>query len=112
FYNLTQVDLGVRTEHVLTFFLPVPDARPKDPTLIQAYYRQILTAIRSVPGVLDASASTGLPLEGAGFGMPFTIAGQPDAADPSQRPGAGFGMVTPDYFNTYGIQMIKGRAIS
>jgi putative ABC transport system permease protein len=49
---------------------------------------------------------------GAGFGMPFTIAGQPEASDPSQRPGAGFGMVTPDYFNTYGIQMIKGRPIT
>jgi putative ABC transport system permease protein len=112
FWNLTQVDLGVRTEHVLTFGLPVPDTRPKDPVLIQAYYRQILTAIRSVPGVLDASASTGLPLEGAGFGMPFTIAGQAELSDPSQRPGAGFGMVTPDYFNTYGIQMIKGRAFT
>ena len=89
FWNLTQVDLGVRTEHVLTFGLPVPDARPKDPALIQAYYRQIVTAIRSVPGVLDVSASTGLPMRGAGFGMPFTIAGQPEFTDPSKRPGRG-----------------------
>jgi putative ABC transport system permease protein len=27
FWNLTRVDLGVRTEHVLTFFLPVPEGR-------------------------------------------------------------------------------------
>lgn len=112
FWNLTQVDLGVNTEHVLTFGMPVPDARPKDPALIQAYYRRILASIQAVPGVLDVSASTGLPLQGAGFGMPFTIVGQPEFADPSQRPGAGFGMVTPDYFKTYGIQVIKGRAFT
>jgi putative ABC transport system permease protein len=41
--------------------------------------------------------------------MPFTIAGQPDFADPSQRPGTNFGMVTPDYFNTFGIQVTHGR---
>jgi predicted permease len=44
--------------------------------------------------------------------MPFTIAGQPDFADPSQRPAAGFGMVTPGYFKTYGIQVIRGRSFT
>jgi putative ABC transport system permease protein len=72
----------------------------------------MLASIQSVPGVLDASVSVGLPLEGPGFGMPFTIAGQPEFADPSQRPGAGFGMVTPDYFKTYGIQVIRGRSFT
>ena len=31
FLNLLRVDLGIRTDHVLTFYLPVPDSRPKDP---------------------------------------------------------------------------------
>jgi len=112
FWNLTRVDLGVNTVHIQTFSLPVPEARPKDPALISGYYRQMLASIKSVPGVLDASVSVGLPLEGPGFGMPFTIAGQPDFSDPSQRPGAAFGMVTPDYFNTFGIQVIRGRAFT
>ena len=54
----------------------------------------------------------GLPLYGAGFGMPFTIVGGPTYADPSQRPGAGFGMVTPDYLATFGIRLVKGRQIN
>ncbi len=112
FWNLTRVDLGVQTEHVQTFFLPVPDARPKDPALITAYYRQMLSTIQAVPGVLDVSASPGLPLEGPAFGMPFTIAGEPDYADPSQRPGAGFNMVTPGYFHTFGVQVLQGRAFT
>ena len=112
FWNLSQVDLGVTTTHVYTFFLPVPDARPKDPAVIASYYQRMIGSLKSVPGVLDVSAGTGLPLYGLGFGMPFTIAGQPDLADPSQRPNAGFGMVTPEYFSTFGIQVIRGRSFT
>jgi putative ABC transport system permease protein len=112
FWNLTRVDLGVKTDHVLTFYLPVPDSRSKDPAQISAYYRDILSRIDAVPGVLHASAETGVPLYGAGFGMPFTIVGGPAYADPSQRPGAGFGMVTPDYFSTFGIRLVKGRQLN
>jgi predicted permease len=112
FWNLTRVDLGVRTDHILTFSLPVPESRPKDPAKITAYYRQMLGAIGAVPGVESVSAETGTPLEGDGFGMPFTIAGGQAYSDPSQRPGAGFGMVTPDYFKTFGIRLVKGRMFS
>jgi putative ABC transport system permease protein len=109
FLNLLRVDLGLRTDHVLTFFLPVPDSRPKDPDKIVAYYRQLLSRIQAVPGVTSATAMTGLPLFGAGFGMPFTIVGKPAFSDPSMRPLAGFGMVTPDFFKTFGIRLVNGR---
>jgi predicted permease len=112
FWNLTRVDLGVKTDHVLTFFLPVPDQRSKDPVQITNYFRGILSRIDAVPGVEHAAAMTGMPLYGAGFGMPFTIVGGPTYADPSQRPDTGFGMVTPDYFSTFGIRLVKGRELS
>ncbi|MGA9240714.1 MAG: FtsX-like permease family protein [Silvibacterium sp.] len=112
FLNLSRVDLGIQTDHILTFFLPVPDTRSKEPAQITAYYRQILARIEAVPGVSHAAAQTGMPLYGAGFGMPFTIAGGPSYADPSQRPLSGFGMVTPDYFQTFGIHLTKGRTFN
>ncbi|MGC2400944.1 MAG: ABC transporter permease [Acidobacteriaceae bacterium] len=112
FLNLLRVDLGVRTDHVLTFFLPVPESRPKDPEKIIAYYRQMLFRIHSVPGVTSATAMTGLPLFGAGFGMPFTIVGKPAFSDPSLRPNTGFGMVTPGFFETFGIRLLRGRAFT
>ena len=111
FWNLSHIDLGVKTDHVLTFFLPVPEVRSKEPTQIAAYYRDILSRIAAVPGVSSASASTGNPLYGAGFGMPFTIVGGPSYADRSQRPTAGFGMITPGYLDTYGIRLVRGRAL-
>jgi putative ABC transport system permease protein len=112
FWNLTRVDVGMRTDHVLTFSLPVPDSRSKDPAQIASYYRNILAHIDAVPGVSHATVMTGYPLYGGGFGMPFTLAGGTAYADPSQRPGAGFGMVTPDYVATFGIRMVQGRSIS
>jgi putative ABC transport system permease protein len=112
FWNLAHVDLGIKTDHVLTFFLPVPDARSKDPQVISAYYRDILAHIAAVPGVQHTAALTGQPPYGAGFGMPFMLEGGQTYADPSQRPGTGFGMVTPDYFQAFGIQLISGRSFT
>jgi len=112
FLNLLRVDLGLRTDHVLTFYLPVPDSRPKDPEKIVAYYKQILSSVNAVPGVTSSSAMTGLPLFGAGFGMPFTIVGKPAFNDPSMRPNTGFGMVTPDFFKTFDIRMVSGHSFT
>jgi putative ABC transport system permease protein len=109
FWNLSRVDLGVTTDHVLVFSLPVLDSRPTDPAHIVSYYHDILAHIDAVPGVSHATAMTGYPLFGTGFGMPFTIAGGASYANPSLRPTSGFGMVTPDYFATLGVQVEKGR---
>ena len=67
---------------------PVPEARPKDPAQINAYYQQMIASIKSVPGVQMLARSLACRSKAPGFGMPFTIAGQPDFADPSQRPAA------------------------
>ena len=112
FWNLAHVDLGLKSDHLMTFYLPVPETRSKDPDQVTAHYRDILSHIAAVPGVSHATAMTGLPPYGAGFGMPFMLEGGPTYANPSQRPGTGFGMVTPDYFNTFGIQLLSGRAFT
>ncbi len=108
FWNLTRVDLGVRTERVLTFFLPTPQSRFSEPGQVAPYYRQLLQRIEAVPGIESAAVTTGMPTRGAGFGMAFTIVGAPPV-DPAARPGAGFQMVTPGYFETFGIRVVKGR---
>jgi len=110
FWNLTRVDLGIRTENVLSFRLPVPNKRLNGAEQIRSYYRQMLEKIEAVPGVRKAAAMTGVPARGSMFGMPFRIVGQP-AADPSQRPGAAFQMVTSGYVDTLGIRVTKGRGI-
>ena len=111
FWNLARVDPGFRTDHILTFSLPVPVDRLTQPEQIVTYYKQLVEKIEGLPGVIRAEAATGMPLQGTNFGMPFTIVGKP-VADPSARPGAGFQMVTPGFFETFAIQMSKGRAFT
>ena len=111
FWNLARVDPGFRTDHILTFSLPVPEKRLMQPEQMVAYYKQLVEKIESLPGVIRAEAATGMPLLGTGFGMPFTIVGKP-FANPSDRPGAGFQMVTPGFFQTFAVQMAKGRAFT
>jgi putative ABC transport system permease protein len=52
-----------------------------------------------------------MPLDGTNFGMAFSIAGKP-VADPSSRPDAGFQMVTAGYYRTFGVKVVRGRAIN
>jgi len=108
-WNLTRVDLGVRTDHVLTFGLSQPQGKFGSPEAMESYYRQLLGAVQSVAGVSQATVVTGLPLVYYSDGMPFSVVGGPEYADPSQRPDAGFQSVTPDYFKTFGIRLVSGR---
>jgi putative ABC transport system permease protein len=110
FWNLTRIDLGIRTDHVLSFRLPVPDQRLNTPEQIKSYYRQMLERIEAVPGVRKAAAMTGVPAGGSGFGVRFSVAGQP-VANPSERPRAALQMVTGGYVDTLGIRVTNGRSI-
>jgi predicted permease len=109
FWNLTRIDLGVRTDHVLVFGLRQPQGRFDNPEQMNAYNQQMLNTLRSVAGVSSDATVTGMPLRGPSDGMPFTLAGGPTYNDPSQRPGTGFQSVSPDYFRTFGIEIVKGR---
>jgi predicted permease len=111
FWYLTHVDMGFRTDHILTFGLPMPAERLKTPEQITAFYRELIDRVQALPGITAASVSTGIPVQGTGFGMGFEIAGKP-VADRSRRPDTGFNMVTPDYYKTFGIRITRGRAFT
>ena len=111
FWNLTHVDMGFRTDHTLTFSLPMPAERLKTAAQITSFYRDLDSKVQALPGISATTVSTGFPVQGTSFGMPFEISGKP-VADRSQRPGAGFNMVTPGYFATFGIRITRGRAFT
>ena len=111
FWNLTHVDMGFRTDHILTFSLPMPNDRLKAPEQITAFYNQLTERVQALPGITAVSVSTGMPPQGTSFGMPFDVVGKP-AADRSHRPGAGFNMVAPGFFPTFGIRISRGRAFT
>ena len=111
FWNRTRVDLGIRTDHILTFGLPVNNERFSSAAEIDGFYRQLLERLQAVAGVAEASVSSGLPLLGLGVPRAFSVVGQPEDQR-SLRPSVGVRMVTPEFFETFGIRMVQGRALT
>ncbi len=110
FWNLNRIDLGIQTDNVLTFRLPVPDRRLDGPDQIRSYYGQMLEKIKTLPGVTNAALTTGIPGRSTGNGTRFTIVGQP--VNPQARLATGVQMVTPEFVDTLGIRMVNGRNIN
>src|SRR5580658_1073034 len=111
FWNVTQVDLGIRKDHVLTFTVPIQHERTASAAQIRSIYQQLQERIAAVPGVMKVAIAPGLPTNGAGR-LHFTIAGQPsDESDnsPDKEPQAMVNTVTPGYYETYGIRLTRGR---
>lgn len=112
FWNRTQVDLGVRTNQILTFGLPVNEGRFSSAAQMDVFYGQVVERLRTVPGVIQASVSAlGLPLLSTGLSRQFTLAGQPNDV-PALRPSVGAQIVTPEYFDTFGTRLVQGRALT
>jgi putative ABC transport system permease protein len=109
--KLNRTELGFRTERLITASLPVPRDRFATRERIVAFYRQMLDRIQVAPGIASAAVSTGMPVAGTGFGMAFDLVGRPPA-EGSDRSGAGFNMVTPAYFDTFGISVVQGRPLA
>ena len=112
FWNLTRVELGARTDHILTFTVPVPNDRLSQPEQMVSFYRDLLGRVQSLPGVSAAVAGTGLPIAGPHRGVQIQVAGTPWSLDPMSRPETAFQAVTPGYFEEFGIQILKGRSIN
>ena len=111
-FELAKVDLGFRTEGLITFSLPVPEGRLTGSERTSAFYRELLDRVQAVPGVLSASVSTTMPVRGASVGfMGFEVVGRP-THDASDKPGALWSVASPAYFETFGIRLAHGRAFT
>jgi putative ABC transport system permease protein len=111
FFHLIQVNAGFDSTNVLTLQLPIPVKRYPDPQQLNQYLAEVRTAVDAVPGVEETSLASALPLQGWGYGMPFQIASRP-TVDRANRDACFFKMVTPSYFHSLGIRLLKGRGLS
>ena len=109
FWKLSQIDIGVEKDHVLTAASQMPSKDFSNLEQIKAKAVQLLEKLRAIPGVENAALATNVPLRGYDS-FPFSIVGQPvsDANEPS----ADFEIVTPSYFNTFGVHLIRGRFLN
>jgi predicted permease len=109
-WRVQQTDPGFRAGGVLTLrtALPMPKYEPTGRR--EQFYRQVLSDIRSLPGVEQAAYISFLPMVMRGGIWSVTIDGQPEnRAEPRV---ASLRFVTPGFFATVGTPLLRGRDVS
>jgi putative ABC transport system permease protein len=110
FTALSDVPLGYDAARVLAVEASPPQERFPELEQRRAYVDELLDRLRAVPGVESAAAVTLRPLWGSvGMDWPYTLEGQ-SKPDAERNPLLNFETVTPDYFRTLGIPILRGRA--
>jgi putative ABC transport system permease protein len=109
FADLRQVDIGVKTENVLTGLVQLPPNRYENLQSRKLFLDRLTESLRNTPGVREVSVSTALPLTGGNNGY-VQIDGSTDASLKGQL--VENNAVTPDYFRVMGIPILKGRVFN
>ena len=107
FRRVLQVDPGFDSQSLLTMQVSVnnPDGQK-----ISTFFNQLQENVRKLPGVKSVAISNGLPLVTANHPT-FFIEGRP-LPEKGKAPGAIRYTVSPDYFQTMGIELLKGRVFT
>ncbi|HEY3629024.1 MAG TPA: ABC transporter permease [Terracidiphilus sp.] len=111
FENLRAVDLGFRTDHVLTASYSLPREQYSSQPAVDAFNRAVLTKLGQLPGVQSVGITSTLPAAGSENNSGFVAEGfnPPKGQElqtgwPSQ--------VLGDYFQAAGIPLIRGRGFN
>jgi putative ABC transport system permease protein len=109
FAALSTVDLGFRTERLLTADTAVPVASRDAAREGVRFYKKLLPQLSSIPGVQSAAAVMGVPTAPRSNGG-YAIEGRMTFEQMGVRlPQAIFTVATPNYFATLGVPVVKGR---
>ncbi len=107
---LQHANPGFVTERALSMMVLLPGSRYSDGDTTRAFFRRLRAETSALPGVSSAALSTTLPMSGSNIDVGFTIEGRP--ADPSERNGAPLFAISPEYFRTMGIPLVRGRGFT
>jgi putative ABC transport system permease protein len=107
FFALYKVELGYKPDNVLLAFLELPEVRYQTAEQRNRFQVELLRRVRALPGVV--SAAIGAP--------PPRSSGPPVNLETTGEPGAeswrvDFKYASDRYFETLGIPLLSGRAIS
>jgi predicted permease len=108
--NVHLADMGFNPQHVLNLTLDpreigYNEAQGRD------FDRQLLSRIRSIPGIQSASLAQSVPLGEFEFGDRIEVDGY-QAPDGKSTPEAGYNFVSSGYFETMGLPILHGRGFT
>jgi predicted permease len=110
FMLLQRVNPGFDPGHVAMTFIYPPRLQDAPIAQQQAFFRDLVTRISGLPGVQSAGIVSSVPDSGDFDNVAINIQGRPLA--PSQRPMPDRYVVSPGYFPTARIPLLKGRLFS
>jgi predicted permease len=109
--KLKDVDVGFRPHGLMTAALALPERQYDTPDKQVAFLNSILARLSSAPGVISAAAAVPLPFSGFGGSASFNIEGRvAPPGDPG--PHGDVRGVSPRYFETMGIRLVRGRVFT
>jgi predicted permease len=103
-WSLQRVDLGFDGRRVFTAEMRLLDPRYFDEARLQAFQDQLLSRVRALPGVQQASITSSVPFRGVDWTRSIPHRGGRIVAHSRD--------VDPDYFPVMGIPLLSGRAFS
>ncbi len=109
YQQLLRIDLGYRTENVLTARVSLPWPRPySSDTVVRAFYDGLLERARAIPGVRAAGVASRIPLSGGNPQNNIVAEGrEPKPGEPVLV--VNIRNVTPGYFAAIGTPLRQGR---
>jgi len=107
--NLSSIDLGMRTDHLMTFSL-LPKLNRYTDQSIASFYEQLTDRLAAIPGMTSVSAARVPAIAGSSSSTSITVEGY--AAPNDKRAQSHINEIGPGYFRTLGMPLIAGREFS
>jgi putative ABC transport system permease protein len=104
---LQHVNVGFDSANVLTLQFRLPTAKYPKPEDIARFFKQTIERVQGVAGVQSVALARRVPFSGNWGDTPFVVEGRMAAAN--SEPRAGQNMISPDYFRTMRIALLRGR---
>src|SRR5262247_1325641 len=112
FLRLLAVPKGFNPDGVLTLTLtPGLAGYPHESPQRDSYYREVLSRVRTLPGIESAGLASKIPLEGGLMIAQLQIEGR-QLFEQGKGPVVDINLISPEYLQTMGIEARSGRPFS